>query len=96
MNINPFLNLISNILSLYSFVMIVWLIMGWLIRFNILNRSQALVRSCMQLGFNLFEPIFVQVRRIIPAINGIDLSPIIVLLLISFIKEFLYTYFYTW
>lgn len=96
MNINPFLNLISNILSIYSFIMIAWLITGWLIRFNILNRNQSLVRSCMQLGFGLFEPVFAQIRRIIPSINGIDLSPIIVLLLISFVKEFLYTYFYTW
>ena len=94
MNLNPFINLISNALSLYSFFLIAWMILGWLIRFQIINSYQSLVKSLMNIGNHLFEPLFFQIRRVIPIMGGIDLSPIIVLLLINFLKEFLFTYFY--
>ncbi len=94
MNLNPFINLINNVLSLYSISLIIWIILDWLISFNVINRNQTLVKNLMNIGHYIFEPIFAQVRRIIPIIGRIDLSPIIVLLLINFIKDFLFTYFY--
>ncbi len=94
MNINPFINLINNVLSLYSFAMILWMIIGWLVHFNILNRHQAVVYNILNFGGRLFEPVFSKIRRYVPSINGIDLSPIIVILLIGFTREFLFTYFY--
>ena len=94
MNLNPFINLISNILSLYSFMLISWMILGWLIRFDIINRYQSFVKTLMNVGSNLFEPVFIQIKRVIPPIGGIDLSPIILLLLINFTKEALFTYLY--
>ncbi len=94
MNLNPFINLLSNILSLYSFILVAWMILGWLIRFNIINSYQSLVKMVMKFGDQLFEPVFAQIRRVIPSVAGIDFSPIIVFLLINFIKEFLFTYFY--
>jgi YggT family protein len=94
MNINPFISLISTIISLYSFALLVWLILTWLIRFDIVNRYQKLVRSLMNIGDNLFEPVFYQIRRIIPPFGGMDFSPIILILLLNFVKELLFTYFY--
>lgn len=94
MNINPFINLINNILSIYSFTLVAWMILGWLIRFEIVNRYNKLVISLMHFGERIFEPIFYQIRKIIPSVGGIDLSPIIVFLLINFVREILFTYFY--
>jgi len=48
----------------------------------------------MNIGHNLFEPVFYQIRRIIPPLGGMDFSPIILLLLLNFVKELLFTYFY--
>jgi YggT family protein len=94
MNINPFISLISTIISLYSFALLIWLILSWLIRFDIVNRYQSLVRTLMNIGHNLFEPVFYQIRRIIPPLGGMDFSPIVLLLLLNFVKELLFTYFY--
>lgn len=94
MNLNPFINLIINILSLYSFILVAWMILGWLVRFDIINRYQFIVKRLMDFGNNLFEPVFDKIRKIAPPIAGIDLSPIILILLINFTKEFLFTYLY--
>ena len=94
MNLNPFINLINSILSLYSFALIAWLIMGWLIRFEIINQYQTFVKTLVNVGYRLVEPVLYQIRRLVPPISGIDLSPIIAILLINFLKEFLITYLY--
>jgi YggT family protein len=95
MNLNPFINLINSMLSLYSFLLLAWMILGWLVRFEIVNQYQNIVKKLMRFGNDLFDPIFYQIRRVIPVIQGIDLSPIILLLLTNFLKEFLLTYLYT-
>jgi YggT family protein len=94
MNFNPFIDLINNIISLYSFALMIWLILSWLIRFEVINSYQTFVRQLMNLGNRLFEPLLLQIRKIIPSMLGIDLSPILLLLLLNFTKEFLYTYLY--
>ena len=94
MNLNPFINLISNTISLYSFSLLVWLVLNWLIRFEVINGHQAFVRQLMNVGNRLFEPVLSQIRRIMPLMLGIDLSPVLLLLLLNFAKEFLYTYLY--
>ena len=94
MNLNPFINLISNFISLYEFALFIWLILHWLVRFNILNIHQPLVKYLINFGSNLFEPVFSRLRNIIPTINGIDLSPVVLLLFLNFTKDFLFTYLY--
>ena len=95
MNLNPFINLISTILSLYSFILLAWMVLGWLVRFNIINQYQFIVKRLMDFCDKLFEPVLYQIRKVAPPIAGIDLSPIVLILLINFTKEFLFTYLYT-
>lgn len=94
MNINPFIILASNCISLYIMGFVIWIIMTWLIRFNIINQHQSFVNQAMKFFFKLFEPPLVIIRKYIPSIGGVDLSPLILLLLLNFAKEFLFTYFY--
>lgn len=94
MNINPFINLISTIISLYSMSFMIWLVLSWLIRFEIINGYQVIVRKIMDLGRRLFDPVLYKIRKFMPAMFGVDLSPIFLLLLLNFTKEFLYTYLY--
>lgn len=94
MNINPFINLISNIISIYSSIFILWIIAGWLIRFQIINPYQIFVRKIMDFCYQIFEPALVQIRKILPSIGGVDLSPLVLILLLNFVKELLFTYFY--
>ena len=94
MNLNPFINLINSIISLYSFSLIAWIILGLLIRFEIVNSYQYFVKQLTKLGQHMFEPVLLRIRKIIPTMGTIDLSPLVLLLLLNFIKDFLFTYLY--
>lgn len=94
MNINPFIILASQIISLYNFIIIVYCIAGWLINFNILNRNNKYVSKLMFTFGKLIEPLLDKVRKFLPDLGGIDISPIIVIIGLSFIRNVLFTYFY--
>ncbi len=78
--------LVLQILKLYSFVVIANVIISWLIAFNILNTQNRLVYSILELSYRLTEPILNKIRRFLPNLGTLDISPIILLLLIWFIE----------
>lgn len=94
MNINPFILLISNVISIYLTGFIVWIVLTWLINFKIINEYQPLVRKMTEVLNRIYEPHLAMVRKVFPPIAGIDLSPLVVILLLNFIKQLLFTYFY--
>ena len=78
--------LILQILKLYSYVVIVNVIVSWLIAFNILNTQNRFVYSILELSYKLTDPILNKIRRFMPNLGSLDISPIILLLLIWFIE----------
>lgn len=94
MNFNPFVNLLGMILTLYEWALIIYIVMGWLIYFSIINRSQPIVAKVYEVLYRLLEPVMQYIRKVIPPISGIDLSPIFFFIGIYFLKDVLYTYFY--
>lgn len=92
--LNPFIDLLSNIIHLYSLCVIAWAVLATLISFNIINGYQPFVRKVMQFLSRVCEPVLGRIRRFIPDLGGIDISPVILLLLLQFLQEALYTYFY--
>jgi len=95
MNLNPFIILASQIISLYNFLIIVYCVAGWLINFNILNGNNKYVSKLMSTFGKLVEPLLERVRKFLPNLDGIDISPIVAILALVFIKNVLFTYFYT-
>ena len=89
---NSLLYLIIQIISLYKFVLIIYIIATWLINFNIINTSNRFVYSLMVALYKLSEPSLKIVRRYIPNFGNIDISPIIVFLLLEFLQRFLIEY----
>lgn len=77
--------IIMMILNLAWFIMIAHIVMSWLINFQVLNLRQPMVAQ-LWFGLNrLLEPLYAQIRRFIPNLNGIDLAPLIaILVLIAF------------
>jgi len=75
-----------QILKLYSYVVIVNVILSWLIAFNILNTQNKFVYSILELSYRLTDPILIRIRRFLPNLGSLDISPIILLLLIWFIE----------
>ena len=75
-----------QILKLYSYVVIVNVIVSWLIAFNILNTQNRFVYSILELSYRLTDPVLNKIRRFLPNLGSLDISPIILLLLIWFIE----------
>ena len=68
------------------FIVIVHVVMSWLINFQVLNLRQPLVAQIWDGLSRLLEPVYSRVRRFIPAISGLDLAPLIVLLGIMMLR----------
>ncbi len=75
-----------QILKLYSYVVIANVIVSWLIAFNILNTQNRFVYSILEFSYRLTDPILNKIRRFLPNLGSLDISPIILLLLIWFIE----------
>ena len=78
--------LLLQILKIYSYVVIANVIVSWLIAFNILNTQNRFVYSILELTYKLTDPILNKIRRFLPNLGTLDISPVILLLLIWFIE----------
>jgi YggT family protein len=84
--LNPIAALLIQILEIYKWVVILAVIISWLTAFNVINVHNNFVRTVLRILMALTEPVFRQVRKVIPPIAGLDLSPIVVFLLIWFLQ----------
>ena len=89
---NSLLGLIIQIINLYKFVLLIYIITTWLISFNIINTSNRFVYTAMDFLYRLCEPSLRLVRKYVPNFGNIDVSPIIVYLLLWFIQSLLIEY----
>ena len=78
--------LLLQILKIYSYVVIANVIVSWLIAFNILNTQNRFVYSILELTYKLTDPILNKIRKFLPNLGSLDISPVILLLLIWFIE----------
>jgi len=81
-------------LNLYTWVLIASAIFSWLYAFNVINTNNRFVYSLGQFFYNMTEPALRPIRRFLPNLGGIDISPIILLLLIFFIRSFMWNTLY--
>jgi len=83
---NPIFWLIWNVLEIYNYIVLIAVVMSWLLALNVINYHNNFVRGAMRALEAITEPVFRQVRRVIPIFSGIDLSPIVVFLAIGFLQ----------
>ncbi len=81
--LNPIAFLLFQVLEIYKWIVIVAVIVSWLTAFNVINSHNNIVRSLLRILWALTEPVFRQIRRVIPPIGGLDLSPLVVFLVIA-------------
>ena len=89
---NSLLGLIIQIINLYQFLLLIYIIATWLVNFNIINVSNKFVYSIMEVLYRLCEPSLNIVRRYIPSFGKIDISPVIVYLGLWFLKNLIIEY----
>lgn len=96
MNLNPFIELIAAIADLYWWVLMFWIILSWLTSFGVINRFNPVVAKASEVLHKLTNPVLRRIRPYMPELGGVDLSPVVVLLGLWFIKRVLYAYFYVY
>lgn len=89
---NALLILIDSIVDIYVFTLLAYVIASWLVSFNIVNPWQPFVRMILQTLSRIHEPLLSRIRAVLPALGGLDLSPIIVLLAVQFLRNLLFEY----
>ena len=85
-------NLINAVVNIFIFVLFVQVIMSWLIAFNVVNTRNRFVYMLADISYKITEPVLRPIRRILPNFGGIDLSPLVAILLLYFIRDLLFQY----
>ncbi len=85
-----FVRLADNIITLYIWVLIISAVMSWLIAFGVVNTRNRAVYLIADFCYRVTEPALRPIRRILPLMGGIDLSPIILIFLLWFVRDLLY------
>jgi YggT family protein len=80
------LDFIYGVITLYTYVIIAGAVMSWLIAFNVVNPYNPIVRSVWQALNALTEPLLRPIRRWMPDLGGIDISPVILILACWFVQ----------
>ena len=85
--------LFDNIINLYIWVLIINVIMSWLVAFNVLNTSNRFVYSVLDVSQRLTYPPLNFIRRYLPNLGSIDISPIILILGLMFLRNLIFEMF---
>lgn len=85
-----FLNLIDTIVTLYIWVLVFSAVLSWLINFNVMNTQNRAVYGIADFLYRITEPALRPIRRYIPLIGGIDVSPVVLILLLYFARDLLF------
>ena len=86
------LNVILLALQLYTYLIVASAILSWLVAFNVVNTRNDFVRSIWNFLDAVTEPVLRPIRKILPNLGGVDISPIILILLIILIQNLIIDY----
>lgn len=84
--------LIDTVIWIFTWVLIINIALGWLTQFNIVNPRQPFVRGLGEITYRVTEPALRPIRRYMPNLGGIDLSPIVLILLLQFARNLMWEY----
>ncbi|MBB3999993.1 YggT family protein [Aureimonas pseudogalii] len=80
------------VLNMAWWIIIASAILSWLLAFNILDYRNQFVRTITDILSRMTEPLYRPIRRVLPNLGGLDLSPLVVLLIIFFLQQLIYIY----
>ena len=86
---NALFNLIANVIDLYIWVLILAVVASWLISFNEINTTNRVVYVVVDFLYRATEPVLRPIRRFLPNLGGLDISPIVLVLLLIFVQDLL-------
>jgi len=88
------LSIILLILDLYIWLLIAAAVLSWLVAFNVVNTRNQVVAMVGDFLFRITEPVLRPIRNILPSFGGLDLSPVVLILIIILLKDIIVRYIY--
>ena len=85
--IGPVLGLLYTVIDLYIWIVFIGVVLSWLTQFNVINSSNRFVYMVSDFIYRATEPALGRIRKVLPVLGGIDLSPIALLLGLMLIKD---------
>lgn len=84
--------LVLTILDLFWWVLLIAVVLSWLTAFNVINTRNRFIYMVGDFAYRVTEPVLAPIRGILPNFGGIDLSPLVVLLLLGFLRQLIVNY----
>ena len=85
--------LVDSVITIYLWIIIINAILSWLVAFNILNTQNRFVFSVLDTTYKLTDPALNKIRRFLPTFGSIDLSPVVLILFLMFIRNVVFEIF---
>ena len=85
--------LLDSIITIYLWIIIINALLSWLVAFNVLNTQNRFVFSVLEVTYKLTDPALNKIRRFIPTFGSIDISPVILILLLMFLRNLVFEIF---
>lgn len=82
--------LFDTLITLYVWILIASAILSWLVAFNVVNPHNQVVRSIGEFLWRVTEPALAPLRRVLPNLGGIDISPVLLIILLYFIRNLVF------
>ena len=85
--------LLDSMITIYLWIIIINALLSWLVAFNILNTQNRFVFSILDATYKLTDPILNKIRKFVPTFGSIDISPIILILALMFLRNLVFEIF---
>ena len=85
--------LLDSFITIYLWIIIINAVLSWLVAFNILNTQNRFVFSVLDTTYKMTDPILNKIRRFIPTFGSIDVSPVILILFLMFLRNIIFEIF---
>ena len=85
--------LLDSIITIYLWIIIINAILSWLVAFNVLNTQNRFVFSILDTTYKLTDPALNKIRRFIPTFGSVDISPVILILFLMFLRNLVFEIF---
>ena len=84
--------LVDSVVTIYIWVLIINAVLSWLIAFNVLNTSNRLVYSLLDISYKMTDPLLRPIRNFLPNLGNIDISPVVLILLLMFLRNLIFEF----
>ena len=88
--VNPFLWLIDTVISLFIWALIISAILSWLVAFDVVNTRHRFVYMVGDFLYRITEPALRPIRNVLPNLGGVDLSPLVLIILLLFVQRLIW------